>query len=83
MTSFILTQDFVGNSSLEKSWVGMFNYAPSAELFHCPKPLQVDGAILDVQLLEASAVVGNTLYALITDHFAALDTELLEVGAVF
>ena len=55
----------------------MFDYAPSAELFHCPKPLQGDGAVLDVQLLEASAVVGHTLYALITDHFTALDTELL------
>ena len=61
----------------------MLDYAPPAELFHCPKPFQGDGAILDVQLLEASAVVGNTLYALITDHFTALDTELLEVGAVF
>ena len=61
----------------------MFDYAPSAELFHCPKPLQGDGAVLDVQLLEASAVVSHTLYALITDHFATLDTELLEVGAVF
>ena len=61
----------------------MFNYAPSAELFHCPKPLQGDGAILNVQLLKASAVVSNTLYALITDHFTALDTELLEIGTVF
>ena len=61
----------------------MLDYAPPAELFHCPKPFQGDGTILDVQLLEASAVISDTLYALIADHFAALDTELLEVGAVF
>ena len=61
----------------------MLDDAPSAELFDCPKPFQGDGAVLDVQLLETSAVVSHTLYALVTDHFTALDTELLEVGAVF
>ena len=61
----------------------MFDYTPSAELFHCPKPFQRDGAVLDVQLLETSAVISDTLDALITDHFTALDTELLEVGTVF
>ena len=61
----------------------MFDYAPSAELFHCPKAFQRDGAVLDVQLLETSAVISDTLDALITDHFTALDTELLEVRAVF
>ena len=66
---------------LAEPGVGVLNDAPLAKVLD--HLVAVDGhrAVLDVELLEAPAMVGNKLDSLICDHLAALDAELLEVRA--
>lgn len=60
----------------------MLNDASTTELLDSFIALAGDWAVLNVQLLQASAIVSNELDPLITDHFTALDTELLQVRAI-
>lgn len=61
----------------------MFDDTFFAELFHHPVTFQRHWAILDVELLQAPAVVGDALDTGVADHLAALHAQLLQVGAVF
>lgn len=59
----------------------MFNDAPLAVLLDGPVALQGDLAVLDVELLQAPAVVGDALDAAVRDELARAHAQLLEVGA--
>ena len=63
--------------------VCVFNQAASAKLFHCPITINGDGAVLNVELLQLPAVIGNALNSLVTHHLAALDAEFFQVGTMF
>ena len=56
----------------------MFDDAAFAKLLDRSVAPQGDGAVLDVELLQAPTVVGNVLYTLISDHFTAFDTQFFE-----
>eukprot|EP00095_Tigriopus_kingsejongensis_P010600 snap_masked-scaffold818_size92908-processed-gene-0.13 protein:Tk10600 transcript:snap_masked-scaffold818_size92908-processed-gene-0.13-mRNA-1 annotation:"hypothetical protein OsI_16083" len=70
------------HSDLVETRIGVFDDALGAELLHRPISVNGDRTVLDVQLLEATASVGNVLEALIADHLAALQAELLQTGTV-
>ena len=61
----------------------MFNQAATAKLFHRPITINGDGAVLNVELLQFPAAVGDALNSSVTHHLAALDTEFLQIGAIF
>ena len=55
----------------------VFDDAPLTEFLHHSVTFLGDGAILNIELLKSSAIISHTLNAPVTDHFTALDTELL------
>lgn len=61
----------------------MLDDALAAELFDGAVALDGDEAVLDVELAQAAAVVGDGAHALVRHQFAALDAQLLQVGTVF
>ena len=67
----------------EEAGIRVFNQAATAELFHRPITINGDGAVLNVELLQFPAVVGDALNSLVTHHLATLDTEFLQAGAIF
>ncbi len=66
-----------------ESWVGVFYDAPPAVGPHHPVAGRRDAPnLLDVKLLEASAVVGDDAHPLVCHLATPLYRELLQVGAV-
>lgn len=66
---------------LAKAGVGVLDNAPLAVLLDRPVALDRYLAILDVELLQPSAVVSDALYPSIGDHITVPEAELLQVGA--
>ena len=60
----------------------MLDDAPFAKLFDGSVAVNSHRTVLDVELLEAPAVVSHKLDPLVRNHFATLSAELLEVRAV-
>ena len=54
----------------------MFDDAPLAKFLHHSITLLRDWTILDVQLLQATTIVGHALDPLVTDHFATFNAQL-------
>jgi len=69
-------------SESEESGVGVLDDALAAEFLNGAVAFDCDEAILNIQLSQAAAVVGDGADALISDQFAAFDAEFLQVGAV-
>jgi hypothetical protein len=61
----------------------VLNDAPLAKLFDCSVSFNGYRTVLNVQLLKASAVIGNILDALIGDHLATFDAQFFQAGAKF
>ena len=61
----------------------MLNDASLAKLLHSPVSFHRDGAVLDVELLQAAAVVGDALNSDITDHVTTFYTQLFQIGTIF
>lgn len=55
----------------EEAWIGVFDHAAFAVFFNRAVTLQGNLTILDVKLLQSSAVVGDTLHAPVGDQVAA------------
>jgi len=66
-----------------KARVSVFYDTFSTVVLDCPVAGDGDpGHVLDVEVMEAAAVLGDSLNPAVTDQGTALDTQLLEVGAV-
>lgn len=61
----------------------MFNDASFAVLLHCSVSFDGYLAILDVQLLQAPAVVRNALDPSIGDHITISQAKFLQIGTAF
>lgn len=61
----------------------VFNDAFFAKLFHHSVAFKRYWTILNVELLQAPAVIGNTLNANVADHLTTLHTQLLQIWTVF
>lgn len=68
---------------LAKSWIGMLDDASLAVFLNCSVPFYGDLAILDVQLLQSSAVVRYALDPSVGDHITISQTKFLQVGTAF
>ena len=55
----------------EKAWIGVFDHTAFAVFFNRAGALEGNLTILDVKLLQPSAVVGDTLHAPVGDQIAA------------
>ena len=69
-------------SCSKEAWMRVLDDAPFAKLFDGSVAVNSHRTVLDVQLLEAPAVVSHKLDPLVRNHFATLSAELLEVRAV-
>ena len=72
-----------GDEALEESGIGVLDDALAAELLNGAVALDGDETILNVQLTQSAAVVSDGTHTLICDQFAALDAQLLQIGAMF
>ncbi len=68
---------------LEEARVGMFDDALLAKLLHHSVTLQRHRAVLDVQLLQVTTIIGNALQATIANHFTTFQTQLSKAAAMF
>lgn len=59
----------------------MLNHAPLAETLHRPVPVHRNLAILDVQLLQSAAVVGDALHTTIRNHITIFQAQLFQIRA--
>ena len=59
----------------------MLDDASLAKLFDSPISFCCDRTILNVELLQAAAMISHILDALIGDHFAAFDTQFFQARA--
>ena len=67
-----------------KARVSVFYDTFSTVCLDCPVALTGDSLhVLDVEMLEAATVFGDSLHTAIRHQGAALHAELLQVGAVF
>ena len=66
----------------EKTRVRMLNDASLAKLLDHSIAFLGNWAILNVQLLKATTIVGHALDALVADHFTTFHTQLLQVRAI-
>ena len=68
---------------LEESGIGVFDDALAAELLDSAVALDGDETVLDVELPQSAAVVGDGANAFIGDQFAAFHAQLFQIGTVF
>ena len=68
---------------LKETWMRMFNDAPLAKFLHRSVSIECYGRVLNVKLLQPTAIIGHTLDAVVTDHFTAFNAQLFQVGTVF
>lgn len=61
----------------------MFNDAPLAKFLYRSVSIERYGRVLNVKLLQPTAIIGHTLDAVVTDHFTAFNAQLFQVGTVF
>lgn len=67
----------------EETRIGVLNDAPLAVFLHGFIPVRRYLTVLYVELLQASAVVRDQLYAAVGDQVAVAQAELLQVGTAF